>query len=216
MRPEAIAGIVSVRVELVTIQASGNVGPQIGLSSVPSGLRAKSMVNTNTRVEAAVRRHLTLIWRVLRRAGLRPVDADDAAQDVFWVLARRLDDVPIAAEKSFLIATALKVASERRRSKWYRAVTEPLDVEQLALPAASPENTLETQRHLTILDEILGKIDTREREVFILAAIEEMTKSEIASALNIPEGTVASRLQRAKAAVAAAVRHRQDLKGRLL
>jgi RNA polymerase sigma-70 factor (ECF subfamily) len=95
-------------------------------------------------------------------------------------------------------------------------VTEPLDTEQLALPERSPEQTLETQRRLAVLDEILGKIDTKERDVFILATIEEMTKSEIAIALNIPEGTAASRLQRAKAAVAAAVRHQQNLKGRLL
>jgi len=207
---------VPVRVESLVAQAGGTVGPQIALSSAPSGLRAKSMVNTNTRVESAVHRHLPLVWRVLRRAGLRPVDADDAAQDVFWVFARRINDVPVAAEKSFLVATAMRVASERRRSKWYRNVTEPLDAEQLALPDRSPEKTLETQRRLAVLDEILGKIDTKERDVFILAAIEEMTKSEIAIALNIPEGTVASRLQRAKAAVATAVRYQQNLKGRLL
>jgi RNA polymerase sigma-70 factor (ECF subfamily) len=200
----------------MAVQTGGTAGPQIALSSAVSGLRAKSMVNTDTRVESALRRNLLLVWRVLRRAGLRPADADDATQDVFWVLARRVNDVPVAAEKSFLVATALRIASERRRSKWYRAVTEPLDIEQHAVPAASPERTLETQRRLAVLDEILDKIDTKEREVFILAAIEEMTKSEIAIALNIPEGTVASRLQRAKSAVTAAVRHRQNQKGRLL
>ena len=62
-----------------------------------------------------MQRHLELVWRMLRRMGLSPPDADEAAQDVFWVLARRLDDVPVRAEKSFLVSTALRVASDRRR-----------------------------------------------------------------------------------------------------
>lgn len=41
-------------------------------------------------------------------------------------------------------------------------------------------------------------MESREREVFVLSDIEEMPKSEVALALQIPEGTVASRLQRAR------------------
>jgi RNA polymerase sigma-70 factor (ECF subfamily) len=174
------------------------------------------MANTDTRVKNAVHRYLPLVWRVLRRAGLRPADADDGAQDVFWVLAQRVKDVPEVAERSFLVATAMRVASERRRSKWNRSVTEPLEPERLPHSSSSPDMSLELQRRMELLDEVLGCIDAKEREVFILAAIEEMTKSEIATALNIPEGTVASRLQRARASFEAAVRRLHNLKGRLL
>ncbi len=174
------------------------------------------MARSDTRVERAVRQHLAMVWRVLRRAGLRPVDADDATQDVFWVFAQRVQDVPEVAERSFLVATALRAASERRQSKWYRSVAEPLQTEQLPLQSPTPEHSLELRRRLQLLDEVLEQIDAKEREVFILSALEEMSKSEIASALNIPEGTVASRLQRAKASFEAAARRLHQLHGRLL
>ena len=132
------------------------------------------------------------------------------------MLAQRLKDVPEPAERSFLVATALRVASERRRSKWYRSVTETLDADQLPQSAVSPEISLELQRRLKLLDEVLRCMDEKEREVFILAVIEEMTKPEIAAALHIPEGTVASRLQRAKPSFEAAALRLHKLKGRLL
>jgi RNA polymerase sigma-70 factor (ECF subfamily) len=71
------------------------------------------------RLESALERHLDLIWRVLRRAGLSAADAEDAAQDTFWIFSRRIDDVESGAERAFLISTALRIAADRRRAKWY-------------------------------------------------------------------------------------------------
>jgi DNA-directed RNA polymerase specialized sigma24 family protein len=52
--------------------------------------------------------------------------------------------------------------------------------------------------------------------VFVLAEIEELSKAEIALALRIPEGTVASRLQRARESFRSAVDHLQAEKGKFL
>jgi RNA polymerase sigma-70 factor (ECF subfamily) len=158
------------------------------------------MDDVDVRVRSAVARHLSLVWRVLRRSGLNPADADEASQDVFWVLARRHADVPEKSERAFLVATALRVASDRRRSKWNRSVLVPLD-EDLSSGIASPDAQADARRGLERLDRALAHLDEPERTVLVLMDIEEFSKSEAAKALGIPEGTAASRLKRARAAL---------------
>jgi len=206
---------VSVRLQSLPNRIDGSAG-LLGVTSVrPQLSQAKTMASSAPRIEKVLKQRLSLVWRVLRRAGLSEADADDAAQDVFWVFAQKMSQVPELAERSFLVATALRVASEKRRTRWYRSASDELETVELATDV-SPENDIELGRRRQLLDEALEQLDTRERDVFILAAIEEMTKSEIARALSIPEGTVASRLQRAKSAFASAVRKLQLLRGRRL
>lgn len=158
------------------------------------------MDDVDTRVRAAVARYLGLVWRVLRRAGMSPADADDGSQDVFWVLARRHRDVPERSERAFLVSTALRVASDRRRSKWHRSSWSTLD-ESMEGAEVRPDEQADARRQLARLDEALQTLNDAERQVFVLMDVEEFSKSEAADALGIPEGTVASRLRRARLAL---------------
>src|SRR5689334_9009643 len=104
-----------------------------------------------------VRAHFDFIWRSLRRQGLPSDAADDAAQQVFVIASRRLSDIEIGAERSFLCQTATRVGSDARRAFGRkkervgveRALTDVQDV------APGPEDQLQRQRALEILDEIL-------------------------------------------------------------
>ena len=58
-----------------------------------------------------------LIWRLLRRLGAPEREADDLAQDVFIVAARRLEAIEQGRERAFLVGTAVRVASQARRSR---------------------------------------------------------------------------------------------------
>jgi RNA polymerase sigma-70 factor (ECF subfamily) len=167
---------------------------------------ASKMPRTDERLRGAVSAHVALVWRVLRRAGLGPADAEDASQDVFWVLAQRLGNVPERAQRSFLVSTALRVASDRRQSKWRRSVTGGLDTDARASEAPLPDEALDRRRAEALLDQALETLDAPDRAVFILAELEQMTRAEVAHALEIPEGTVASRLRRAREAFEVAVR----------
>lgn len=93
-----------------------------------------------------MRLHLDLAWRVLRRAGLSAADADDACQDVFWILARRTPVVPARAQRSFLVSTAQRVALARRRSKWHRAVEMGLELDERESLAPLADEQLERSR----------------------------------------------------------------------
>ncbi|MGC4094931.1 MAG: sigma-70 family RNA polymerase sigma factor [Polyangiaceae bacterium] len=160
------------------------------------------------RLERALARHLDLIWRVLRRAGLSQADAEDTAQDVFWVLARRLQQVPEAAERSFLISTALRMASDRRRSKW-STVTLAFDGDSEQLEATAPDEAIDLRRAQLMLDAALDTLPPPERDVFVLVELEELTRAEAARALSMSEGTVASRLARARERFHAALKRLQ-------
>jgi RNA polymerase sigma-70 factor (ECF subfamily) len=160
----------------------------------------------NRRLQGAIAQHLDLVWRVLRRVGLRDADAEDAAQDVFWVLAQRLDDVPVQAERAFLAATAFRVASASRRSKRHREVDQGADCDEQAGSEPLPDRELELRRARALLSRALSSLPAPEREVYILAELEQLSRTEVAQALGIPPGTVATRLSRARQSFEAALR----------
>ncbi|HET9933205.1 MAG TPA: sigma-70 family RNA polymerase sigma factor, partial [Polyangiaceae bacterium] len=142
-----------------------------------------------------------------------PADAEDAAQDVFWVFARRLNDVPLAAERAFLISTALHIAADKRRTKWY-SVSFELDVDARLSESPLPDEALDLRRAHAMLDSVLDGLPASERDVFVLSDIEELSRSEVARSLAISEGTVASRLARARERVEAALKRLCAKRGR--
>lgn len=164
------------------------------------------MSRADGRLREAVRQHLDLVWRVLRRAGLLPADAEDASQDVFWILARRIDAVPERAQRSFLVSTALRVAADRRRSKWHRDVEIGQEVDERASLAPLADEQLELARASQLLERGLALLSDDDRAVYILSELEQLSRTEVAAALDLAPGTVASRLSRARQAFDDALR----------
>ena len=145
--------------------------------------------------------HFDFVWRSLRRLGLSPADADDGAQEVFVTASRKLSVIVPASEKRFLFATALRIASTRRRGLLRRREVprsslgdEERDL-RLGQSQPGPERLAELARARRDLDDILDAMKLELRAVFILFELEEMTVPEIASLLDLPEGTVSSRLR---------------------
>ena len=143
--------------------------------------------------------HYASIWRLLRRLGVLPAQLDDAAQEVFWVAARRLRDIEPGREHSFLYGVALRVAAnEVRRQK---AAMRVVDLEQVpALPdqRLSPEEHLVEQQARALLDDVLNRMPIDLRTVFVLFEIEGLEVRQIAEIEEIPVGTASSRLRRAR------------------
>src|SRR5262245_14241147 len=71
----------------------------------------------DARIDAAVDAHFDFIWRLLRRLGLRPSDADDAAQQVFMIATQKLHSIAPGSERSFLYGAAVRVAANARRAE---------------------------------------------------------------------------------------------------
>jgi RNA polymerase sigma-70 factor (ECF subfamily) len=169
----------------------------------PNGPR--SLAASDRRLRRVVGLHLALVRHTLRRTGLTSADAEDASQDVFWILARRIDSVPEAAQRSFLVATARRVAADRRRSKWLRAVSHGLELDDRASDSPAADEQLDLRRAAALLERALATLAEPDRAVYVLSDLEQLSRSEVAEALSIPKGTVASRLRRARDACALAL-----------
>lgn len=152
------------------------------------------------RLQALVGDHHDFVWRSLRRLGVPSGDVDDACQQVFLVAYRRLSGIAPRSERSFLFQTAVRVASDWRRGHKRRGEQATVELGELPDGAANPEELIDERRARALLDRVLGAMPMQLRAVFVLFELEEMTMSEIATLTEIPAGTVASRLRRARAA----------------
>jgi RNA polymerase sigma-70 factor (ECF subfamily) len=142
--------------------------------------------------------HFDFVWRLLRRLGVEAADVDDAAQQVFIVVAGRLHGLDLDRAREFLFGVALRVAANARRSKQRRREIGDESLSAVEHPSLDPEAALDRRKGIEVLDAILQSMPEELSLILILTEIEGMSKSEAAVFLAIPEGTVASRLKRAR------------------
>jgi RNA polymerase sigma-70 factor (ECF subfamily) len=146
-----------------------------------------------------VREHFHFIWRLLRRMGFAPEDADDAAQQVFMAATQKSERILHGNERTYLYGVALRVAANlRRKLARRRQEGEPLPAEVVDL-AARPEHAVNIGEACALVDELLRALPEELSRVLVLAQIEQLEVAEIAEAEGIPLGTAASRLRRARA-----------------
>jgi RNA polymerase sigma-70 factor (ECF subfamily) len=152
------------------------------------------------RVGHAISTHAATVFRVVRRHGVPSRLAEDACQRVFLVFFRRFADVQVGKEGAFLCATAVRVASEMRRlsSTRHEAL---VDVLPEPFAAEDPEKALAEAETIAWLDRALSAVDDDARAVFVLYELEEISATEIAEQLQLPIGTVHTRLRRARLAL---------------
>lgn len=164
--------------------------------------------------------HVRFVWRTLRRLGVPDKDCDDATQDVFLVVHRRLHEFrPDAPLEHWLFRITSRIARDHRRSGRRKSPAEhglvavdSADVEDAA--QGSPVDAAERSAAARLIRDLLQELDEPKREVFILAELEQLTAPEIAQALELPLNTVYSRLRRARLEFEAALeRHRAHAKG---
>jgi RNA polymerase sigma-70 factor (ECF subfamily) len=158
------------------------------------------------RLRAIVTEHFDFVWRSLVRLGVPERDADDALQQVFIVASRKLGAIEPGRERGFLFGTALRLAARARRThQRRREVLDGLQRDELD-PAPWPDDRVDTARAHLAAQAMLDRMPLELRAVFVLFELEEMTMAEIAKMLELPPGTVASRLRRAREHFQARVR----------
>jgi RNA polymerase sigma-70 factor (ECF subfamily) len=169
------------------------VRPQADSSHGTVERRARSD-SRDARLHALVSEHFDFIWRLLRRLGLAPADADDAAQHVFITVAGKLDQVNACSERTYLYGIALRVAANARRKSSRRRAGDELS-SSLHPQTDDFAGRLESQ---DLMQHLLERLEGDLCRVLVLAAIEGLELSEIAELEGIPVGTAASRLRRAR------------------
>jgi RNA polymerase sigma-70 factor, ECF subfamily len=145
------------------------------------------------RLERLFNEHHTPVWRALRRRGLSADAAADAAQQTFLLAAERLGDIRLESERSFLLETAFRVAHTLGRKTVRWELEENMD-ERLS----NERDTGDKRADVQMCDLVLSKVDPELAEVFVLFEMQGLSAPEIAALLQIPLGSVASRLRRAR------------------
>ncbi|HEX8793810.1 MAG TPA: sigma-70 family RNA polymerase sigma factor [Polyangiaceae bacterium] len=166
------------------------------------------------RVTKLVEAHFDFVWRTLCFVGLDDAAAEDGAQQVMCILARRIEDVAPGAERSFLFSTAMRVAGTLRRTSSRHPESGEEDLEALVAETPSAEELVDERRAHELLRKVLAAMPVELRIVFVLYEIEEMTMREIAETLGIPAGTAASRLRRGREEFQAIVNRMQAARRR--
>ncbi len=149
--------------------------------------------------------HVAYVWRVLRTFGVSEAQIEDAVQDAFVVVHRRLPEWEGRAQiTTWLFAIARRVASAYRRKGVGAQRTETLDHD--------PEGTTDTfaamsraQAAATVVS-ILETMDDDKRMVFALVELEQLAVPDVARMLDINLNTAYSRLRLARVAFEAAVK----------
>jgi RNA polymerase sigma-70 factor, ECF subfamily len=173
---------------------------QLVVSNPAELVRAEA---SKSRLERMFNEHHDFIWRLLRRLGLSSGSADDAAQHVFLVAAERITDIKLGSERSFLFGTALRIARSQSRTDRRWVLEEDMDFRRSE--ASRPEELADQHRAIDLMGRILEGMPLDLRTVFVLSELEGMTMPEVAALVEIPVGTAASRLRRAREAFRAAV-----------
>lgn len=162
-----------------------------------------------SRLERIFNSYYWQVWRMLRRLGVPSAHTDDAVQEVFLVVHQKLAVIAEASEKHYLFSTALRIAANQRRSRARRLVIagEAVDAAYDDLPSA--DQLLEQKRRRELLDGALDSLGESQRDVFVLFELEGLSVPEIAELYDVPVGTVASRLRRARLAFETALQRRR-------
>jgi RNA polymerase sigma-70 factor, ECF subfamily len=166
----------------------------------PPAVEPALVPDREARLAGLAGEHFQFIWRSLRRLGVPPAAVDDAAQQVFEVAARRLEDIERGRERAFLFKTALFVATDARRLAARSRARNGGDIDALHDTAPTPEDSALLGEKRLFLDRVLSAMTLELRSVFVLYELEELPTADIADLLGVPRGTVASRLRRAREA----------------
>lgn len=171
----------------------------LAIAEPPPQAPRPNVLDADARIRELVNLHFDFVWRVLRRLGVPAGVVEDATQEVFIIADKKTREIWPEQERSYLFAIALRVAAAKRRAEKRRpdqleahAWAEVMD------SSPGPDVMLDERRAREVMDRILESIPLEQRAVFILFELEDMTTQEVADALGIPSGTVASRLRRAR------------------
>jgi RNA polymerase sigma-70 factor (ECF subfamily) len=186
------------------MNGSGGVGRPILASPTVSPVTLASELSVTAVTDAVAfapiyEEHFSFVWRCLRGLGVAPLSLEDAAQDVFVVVHRRLASFQHESSlRTWVFGIVRRIAYRYRRSVKRKGPVAELEQE----PPTSDPGPLERAQDVeaaAFVDRFASQLDDRKREVFVLGVLEGLTVPEIAEALGVPLNTAYTRLRRARA-----------------
>jgi RNA polymerase sigma-70 factor (ECF subfamily) len=175
-----------VRVEALTEYVDDRRGELLGNQSLERDERFEEMVARQARFMFQV------AFGLLRNRQ----DAEDAVQEALLKLYRTDGWLRMENEKGFLARTVWRVALDHLP----RAAERMSDVAEMQLVdgGESPEQSAVDEGERAVLRRLIDGLPEELRQPLVLSSVDEMTSREVAEAMGIPEGTVRTRVMRAR------------------
>lgn len=172
-----------------------------------TGLLAQAQAGDTRAFAALVRQHQNRVFRFILRLSANREDAMDLTQETFMKAYQALPAwQPQAQFRTWLLRiahnTTLDLLRRRQRVSFVPYGELAADGQDPALPdpAPQPDELLAGRQSIRLLDLALRELPVEHREILLLREVEDLSYAEIAAILDIAEGTVKSRLARARAA----------------
>jgi RNA polymerase sigma-70 factor, ECF subfamily len=153
-------------------------------------------IEREERFEEMVARQARFMFQVAFGLLRNSQDAEDAVQEAFLKLYRTDGWLRMENEKGFLARTVWRVALDHLP----KASEQTSDVSEMQLAAKgdSPEQSAVAGDERALLKRLIDGLPEELRQPLVLSSVEEMTSREVAEAMGIPEGTVRTRVMRAR------------------
>ncbi len=146
---------------------------------------------------ALVQRQSHFVYKVVYTVLLNAHDAEDAVQETFLKLYRNRGWLQARNERAFLARAAWRVAVDLR-PRTETCATETFEADTLPSPARSPEQLTLAADQSARIHALIDALPDELRVPLVLASFQELSSRDISAALGLPEGTVRTRLQRAR------------------
>jgi RNA polymerase sigma-70 factor (ECF subfamily) len=197
-----------------TISAAWSFASAGVVRSASNGLDVETLVDQclsgdDAAWEQLVRENTRRVYGLCYRFTGRDSEAQDLTQDVFLRVYRALGSFR-ASEGAFttwLTRLTRNLLIDHYRRTRNERITDSIEeqlprVEEGSVAVARPDSALAGQEASQLLQGALNKLSPELRETIIMRDLQEMEYREIATVLEIPEGTVKSRLNRGRAELA--------------
>lgn len=152
----------------------------------------------NEAFELLVRRQSRFVFRVAYAMLRNSHDAEDVVQETFLSLYRSRAWRQMKDERAFLARAAWRQAIDRLRTNPKHGQDDANVLLELPSRDEDPEQALLGADHYATVHRLIDALPEELRQPLALSTVQELNSREIAAILEIPEGTVRTRLMRAR------------------
>lgn len=175
------------RIPIDPIDSAEAAGPLGQLAPMPN--------STPLTIEPLILEHHVVIYHYAYRLTGRQQDAEDLTQQTFLVAQQKLDQVREPTKVLGWLFAVLRSCYHKMLRKPFPVSAASLELEVDEIPDTTDEETIDREQ----LQAALNQLPDEFKLVLLAFYFEERSYQEIAEQLNIPVGTVMSRLSRGKA-----------------
>ncbi len=150
-------------------------------------------------VETLVHEHARMVFKIAYSVLRHHADAEDVGQEVFLRVLRHEKELDrVRNQKAWVAKIAWRTALDRVKRRKQPQEEDEIALENLRGDHLAMDDALAEQQEMALLRAMIATLPRDLREPLVLSTVQEMSNSDIAEVLGIPEASVRTRMGRAR------------------